>query len=295
MNKSFLSITLMLLFLGITGSTKAQEVKLTLQDAPLTILKDSTTTKKINGVPDHVAGSILLKIKWHAMTLLPNTFNVLKIELMHGSNVKETQTCYSAHSDKTPRCSFWSFTVTQAEADAVGDWKLRVTNSSNNDVNGFNILKEVTDVNPFVSSDILSVFRPDCTPRRLLLTGGRTTISPYTTLEKSIEGIPSRAGEIYIKTKWHTTSLTPNLFHPLKVELMRDGNVVATEEGYSIHAGQKDKVEFKLNKGATTQLQGWKLRITNTLHLEMSGFDIEKGSDANPFVPIFRSTFKPCN
>jgi hypothetical protein len=58
----------------------AQPVKLTLQDAPLIVLKDSSITKKINGIPA-VAGTIRLKIKWHVLSFIPNTFNKLKINL----------------------------------------------------------------------------------------------------------------------------------------------------------------------------------------------------------------------
>lgn len=243
-----------LLMLGLSSSAVAQDIKLTLQDSPLTILKDSTTTKKIVGVPEKVPGAIILKIKRHAMTLIPNTFNTLKIELKHGSNVKETRTCYSAHSDKTPRCSFWSFIFDQTEADA-SNWKLRITNNSNHDVNGFNILKAVTDLNPFVSSDIQSSFRPDCSPRNLSLVG-KATISSHTTVEKALQGILSRAGEIHIRAKWHTASLTPNLFDPLKVELLREGTVVATDEGYSIHSAQK---EGSRSSSTRAQRLNWKV------------------------------------
>lgn len=100
-----------------------------------------------------------------------------------------------------------------------------------------------------------------------------------------------------IRAKWHTEALTPQ-FHPLKVEVLHNGSVVKTDEGYSIHSDQKgklDKIDIRINVGAN-QAGGWKLRITNNGIMDIKDFDIEKGSDLNPFVPSFKSTYTPtCN
>jgi len=278
------------------GTVQAQEIKLTLDDAPLTILKDSTVTKKIIGIPNNSPGHMVLEIKWHVMSLIP-TFNMLKIELLHGSAVMQTTVCYSAHTDKSPRCGYWSFSITETEADKSGDWKLRVSNNSQHDVNGFNIRKEATDLNPFVSSNIESYFVPDCSTKYLRLSGGDVAVSSHATVEKTLSGVLTRPGEMRIRAKWHTEALTPQ-FHPLKVEVLHNGSVVKTDEGYSIHAdqrGQSDKIDIRINVGAN-QATGWKLRITNNGIMDIKDFDIEKSSDLNPFVPSFRSTFKPsCN
>lgn len=60
------------------SSASAQKISLTLQNAPLTILKNSSTTRKINSIPSGIPGTIELRIKWHVMTFIPNTFNKLK-------------------------------------------------------------------------------------------------------------------------------------------------------------------------------------------------------------------------
>lgn len=122
-------------------------------------------------------------------------------------------------------------------------------------------------------------------------------IGPHSTVEKRFDGVTNVAGELHIRAKWHTGASIPNLFNKLKVEVLRDGNVVATDEGYSIHSDQKgktDKIDIRINIGAN-QGVGWKLRIINNENADIKGFAIEKGNDANPFVPSFRSTYKPCS
>lgn len=278
----------------LAGTALAGKTKLTLQDAPLTILKDTTTTKKINGIPDDVAGRIDLRIKWHVMTFIPNVFNKLRIELMHGSRVLLTKECYSKHSDKEPKC-YLSKTVDQTEANAPGDWKLRITNNTAHDVNGFNIEKEITDLNPTVLF-IDSTFEPDCSTRTLALQGGgNTDIGGYASVERELYGIQNRGGEVHLRAKWHTDVITPNVFQRLRVEVLRDGSVTETDYGYSIHSDQKDKLSIRFTVGPNSAK--WKLRITNGEgSLNIKGFNIEKGSDGNPFVPQFSSTFKPaCN
>ncbi len=282
--------------LGVFDETAlAGKTKLTLQDAPLTILKDTTTTKKINGIANNTPGRIDIRIKWHVMTFIPNVFNKLKIELMHGSRVLLTDQCYSKHSDKEPKCYLFK-TVDQTEANASGDWKLRVTNNTVHDVNGFNIEKEVTDLNPTVMF-VDSTFEPDCTARGLTLQGGGSThIAGYSSVERELYGIENRGGEVHIRAKWHTDVITPNVFNRLKVEVLRSGSLIQADYGYSIHSNEKDKLSIKFTVSAN-QTGVWKLRITNgESSLNIKEFNIEKGFDSSPFVPQFKSTFKPaCN
>jgi len=235
----FVILAALCVFTGAAAA--ADKVKLTLQDAPLIILKDSSVTKKINGIPN-VAGSISLKIKWHVLSFIPNTFNKLKVELLHGSRVLATKECYSVHSEKTPKC-----TVTKAiddtEANASGDYKLRVTNNNNDDVNGFNILKEITDINPMVTN-IESTFERDCNIEYPSLRGNNITITGLSTVEIKlhIPGLTKEGGELHIKAKWHGFMyFAPNItsFYPLKVEVLYNGSVVKSDAGYSIHANEK--------------------------------------------------------
>lgn len=291
----FLMLAVLYVFIG---AASAEKTKLTMQDAPLLILKDSSVTKKINGIPD-VAGSISLKIKWHVLSFIPNTFNKLKIELLHGSRVLLTRECYSQHSDKTPKCSI-SKTIDETEANASGDYKLRVTNNNKDDINGFNILKEITDINPAVAN-IESTFERSCNIENPFLSS-EVNISSFSTVEKDFfSGVGINGGVLHLKAKWHGLSLNPSVssFNSLKVEVLHNGSVIKSDEGYSIHSNEKgktNKLDIIINVPATSadQIGGWKLRITNSSADDVTGFNIERGRDPNPFVPFFRSTFDPC-
>jgi len=272
----------------------ANEVTLTLTDGPLTINKNQTVTKKIAGIPTGTPGSIDLKVKWHAMTLIPNVFEKLKIEVLHGTNVVVTSRCYSIHADKTPKCYLFPMTSSDTvEFTRTGEWKLRVTNESNNDVNGFNIQKEGTDLNPNVPG-FVSTFEANCSLRDLGISGAPVDLPPHTSAERELFGPTYGAGAFLIRAKWHTDVITPNVFERLKVELLYNGSVVATAYGYSIHSNEKDKLDLRYSSTGGDVFK-WKLRITNDAGLKVNGFDVEKGGDLNPFVPAFKSTFEPCH
>lgn len=288
--------TFFVLFVSLcifAGAASAQEIILNLEDAPLTVSKNSSKTKRLVGIPNNAPGYLSLEVKWHAKSLIPNTFNKLTVVLLHGSKILKSSECYSDHSDKNPKC-YLSESISQTEANLEGDWKLRVTNDSNDDVDGFNILKESSDLNPFVRS-IKSTFRPECSTRYLQMFP-EVSIGPHSTVEKAFFGLTNIAGELQIKAKWHRDALTPNLFNKLTVDVLREGNVVATDEGYSIHSDQKgktDKIDLKIRVG-NNQAVGWSLRIRNDEYVYIKGFAIQKGNDPNPFVPAFRSVFIPC-
>lgn len=284
------------IFIAFTGTSFAQKIKLTLQDAPLIVLKDSTVTKKLNGIPDDVAGTIDLKIKFHVLSFIPNTFSKVKVELLHGSQVLTSKECYSVHSDKTPKCNITK-AVSDDEARDSGDYKIRVSNNNNDDIGGFNILKEMTDVNPAVAS-IESTFERDCNVRNVTLINN-LNISSHSTVEASLPVLGSSGGVLHIKAKWHGLSLNPTVssFEPLKVEILYDGAVIKSDEGYSIHStekGRTNKIDITINVTPQQNLGRWKIRITNNSLMDASGFDIEKGRDLNPMVPSFKSTFDPC-
>lgn len=271
------------------AAASAQKISLTLQDAPLTILKSSSTTRKINSIPIGTPGMIELSIKWHVMTFVPNTFNKLKIELLHGTSVLAASECYSIHAVPTPRCLIFK-RIDQNEANAPGDWKLRITNNTGHDVNGFNIRKESTDLNPLVPS-IVTTFEPDCSVRSLQVY--EFEVATDGTVRRAILGIPNMAGAVHIRAKWHTDVLTPNIFNPLTVSVLRDGTLVTADYGHSIHSDNRDKIDIRFTVAPLLNgSSSWAVEVQNR-RLKIKQFGIEKGSDPNPFVPQFKSTFTP--
>ncbi len=274
-------------------AASATNIVLNLENAPLKIDRNRSVVKRIIGIPKNAPGKLELTMKWHAKSLIPNTFNKLTIVLLHGSGAVETlSNCYSKHADKTPRCVLF-FQISQTEANRAGDWKLQITNNSDHDVDGFNIVKESSDLNPFVPN-IKSFFTPDCSARNLSLAASTgLDVSKRSTAETTLFGVTSIAGEIQIRAKWHTDTLTSNIFHKLTVEVLYNGNVVASDEGYSIHSNQKDKLNIKVKVGMD-QANSWKIRLKNDSESNIRRFDIKKGSDPNPFVPVFQSVYVPC-
>ena len=306
-NKTSLSAIariLSLLIIGIlTVSVSARSgFPLSLQDAPLSIPKSSSITRKLVGIPFGIEGTIWFEIKWHVNTFLP-TYNSLKIELLHGSTVLKTDQCYSVHSDKTPKCSY-SFVFNQAESLKSLDWKLRVTNNSLHDVNGFNVKKEITDLNPLVRDYSITVFTPICRGRDddLRLSGyAAFDIAANSAVEQVMQILYGQPGVLNIKAKWHTEgfmnvreAITPT-YLDLKLSLFDEAGALVKETTcFSYHSPKTPKCSFSANvpPGGSDRRQ-WKLRIENRHSTKITGFDIRKGSDLNPLVPGFVSTFKP--
>lgn len=136
-------------------------VKLDLEGAgTTTITKGGTVTRKIFGI-GNTAGVLRLKAKWHALSVIPNTFNGLKIELLKPNGmVARTGTYFSVHSNKSPKFDL-VFNISQADAQMPGNWSLRITNNSNFEVIGFNIVRESAEVNPLVPA-FFSTFKANC-------------------------------------------------------------------------------------------------------------------------------------
>lgn len=136
-------------------------VKLDLEGAgTTTITKGGTVTRKIFGI-GNTAGVLRLKAKWHALAVIPNTFNGLKIELLKpNGTVARTGTYFSLHSNKSPKFDL-AFNISQADAQMPGNWSLRITNNSNFEVIGFNIVRESAEVNPLVPA-FFSTFKANC-------------------------------------------------------------------------------------------------------------------------------------
>jgi hypothetical protein len=132
-----------------------------MEGSPLTLNKDSSATRDMTGV-QRKKGLISLNAKWHTATLIPNVFVKLKIELLRpDGSVATGGSFYSRHapSDKTPRF-FPYYRMTLTDAGMSGTWKIRVTNNSNEKIEGFDIEKG-DDVNPFVFA-FVSTYREDC-------------------------------------------------------------------------------------------------------------------------------------
>lgn len=277
-----------------TGAAFADDINLDMEGTTATIPKGNTVNRKLYGIPSGIPGSLKMKMKWHAVNIIPNTFNMLKVELLHGSSVLKTTTCYSIHSNKTPKCNF-TFNVSQTEADKSGNWSLRVTNNSNDEVIGFNIEKG-SDINPLVPS-FKSVYTPNCPDTiNLDMEGTTLTLGKGNTQTRKLYKIGKSAGVLRLKAKWHAVNIIPNTFNALKIELLKpNGQVARTGTYYSIHSNKTPKFDYSYNiSAADAALPGdWSLRITNNSGFEVIGFNIEKeGSEINPLVPQFDSTYK---
>lgn len=289
---------LMAMTMIFSGAAMADAVNLNMEGTTATVPKGNTITRKIFNIPDGFPGTLNLKLKWHAVNIIPNTFNPLKIEIKHGNATLRTDNCYSIHSNKSDKCSF-AINVSETEADRDGNWTLVVTNNSNDEVIGFNIQKE-NDVNPLVPN-FKSTFTPNCPDTvNLDMEGTTLTLGKGNTQERRIFGIGRNAGTIRLRAKWHAVNIIPNTFNALKIEVLKPNGTIA-ESGtyYSIHSNRSPKFDITLNISQTdASLSGaWKLRITNNSGDEVIGFNIAKESgEINPLVPSFTSTYKAtCN
>lgn len=286
--------TAALILTVMTGSSFADNINLDMEGSTATIPKGNTVDRKIFGIPAGIPGSLKLKMKWHAVNLIPNTFNSLKVQVRHGSDVLKTTTCYSVHSNKSPKCDI-TMDVSQAVANQPGNWSLRITNNSNDEVMGFNIEKG-NDINPLVPN-FKSFYTPDCPSTvNLDMEGTTLTLGKGNTQTRKIYGIGKAAGVLNMKAKWHAVNVIPNTFNALKIELLKpNGNVAKTGTYYSVHSNKTPKFDFSYTiTAADAALPGnWSLRITNNSNDEVMGFNIEKeGGEINPLVPNFFSSYK---
>jgi len=279
------------------GVAFADDINLDMEGTTATIPKGNTVTRKIFGI-EKFGGTLKMRYKWHAVNIIPNTFNPLKIVIKHGSTVLNTKTsCYSNHSNKTPKCNI-DLTISQAEAEKSGDWKIEITNNSADEVVGFDIRKG-NDINPLVPN-FKSVYTPNCPNTvNLDLEGADTaTITKGGTVTRKIYGIGSSPGTMVLRFKWHAVNIIPNTFNPLKIEVFdTKGNKVSSLSGssfYSFHSNKSPKYDktFEITAANLGGNQQWKVVITNNSNDEVIGFNLAKGSDINPLVGNFKSTYK---
>lgn len=277
----------------LAGTTFADDIRLNMEGSTATVPKGNTITRKLFGVPDF-GGTLKLRYKWHAVSLIPNTFNFMKVVVRKGSTTLSTKSaCYSTHASLAPKCDL-TLTVSNATANSPGDWLLIVTNNSGDEVIGFDIEKG-SDINPFIPS-FRSVYTPNCPSTiNLDLEGAdTTTITKGATVTRKIFGVGNNAGNVVLKAKWHAINILPT-FAALKIDVLRpNGTPHSSSTYYSIHSSSSPKFELAFNiTAAQAALPGdWSLRITNNSGFEVIGFNIARGSDINPLVPRFGSTYK---
>lgn len=288
-------VTIAFVFVVLTGSVFADDIKLDMEGTTATIPKGNTVVRKIYGIPSF-GGSLKIRYKWHAVNLIPNTFNALKVQIKKGSTLISSKTaCYSTHSNKSPKCDLTQ-SITNAQATASGVWTIVITNNSNDEVLGFNIEKG-SDINPLVPN-FRSVYTPNCpnTVNLDLEGAGTATITKGGIVNRKLYGIGKSPGVLVLKAKWHAVNVILNTFNPLRIELMKpNGTVAQSGTFYSFHSNKSPKLNLTYNINATdAALAGnWSLRITNNSNDETIGFNITKESgDLNPLVPSFNSTYK---
>lgn len=289
-------VLLMTIILTIfTGIALADDVNIRMEGSTATIPKGNTVTRKIIGIPK-IEGTVKLKFKWHAVHIIPNTFNALKVVFKHGTTTLKTQnSCFSNHSNKTPKCNF-DLNISRAEAEKTANWTLEVTNNSGEEVISFDIEKG-SDINPAVPN-FKSVYSPNCpNTKNLDMEGTTATITKGGTVTRKIYGISDAPGTLTLKLKWHAVHIVPNTFNQLKIDVYdTKGNRVSALSGnfYSFHGNRTPKYDktYQIIDANLGGNQGWKIVVTNNSDYEVVDFNIEKGSDIIPTVPAFRSTYK---
>ena len=289
------------IFFAFTGAALADDLKLDMEGTTASIAKGNTVERKITGIPLGVPGTLKLKLKWNARAILP-TYNTLKIEVQHrGSTIVRPIECYSIHADETQKCIF-SVPISQDEANLNGDWKLKATNNSEQEVVGFNIEKESGELN-FLIPSFKSVFTTNCPDSILLdLEGSTLTLQKGNTAERKILGMRYSigGGVLRLKLKWHAFNFfNIPTYNKLKIELF-DSNQNRVDSGsgsfFSIHAPSDKTPKYDLVINVTTaQKSGnsdWKLVVTNNSDQDITGFNLRNQGDFNPLVPQFDSSFK---
>lgn len=116
--------------------------------------------------------------------------------------------------------------------------------------------------------------------------------------ETKIFGVFNQPGRLRLKAKWHVPAIFPNTFARLSILVQRpdDSTANSSPRNYnSIHYNEgTNKFNIVYNvRVADVGSENWKLKITNNSDHNIENFNIEKGNDANPFVPAFKSTFTP--
>jgi hypothetical protein len=133
-------------------------VNLDMEGSTLTVLKGNTQERRLYNI-GAANGDVDMMMKFHAASLIPNTFHRLKVEVMNGTSVVASSNCYSIHAwnSLTPQCIF-NF---QTGSRPTNAWKLRVTNSASDDAKEFDI-RRGSDPNPFINATWESHYKARC-------------------------------------------------------------------------------------------------------------------------------------
>lgn len=295
-----------LLMLAASGKTFADTKDLYLQEGGFDIASGGTIQRIIAGTSGFT-GTMRLKAAFHVDAGF-HEFAQLRLELLKVKvNSSETRSvyttsCYSIHapSDKSPKCDA-AITINNATADFPGTYVLKVTNNSGLRIKEFNIKK--VGLNPLVP-DFKSTFTENCPSSvNLDMEGSTFALDKDSSATRDLLGVSRKEGVIKLQAKWHTATLIPNVFVKLKVELLRpNGTVADSATSYSTHAPSdkqpsfRNSMHYEMTQADAGMTGTWRIRVTNNSNERIEGFNIEKGSDSNPFVRDFKSTYKAnCN
>lgn len=243
-------------------------------------------------------GKIRLKAAFHVDSGF-NQFEKLRIEIKKGTQSIFMSNCYSIHAPAnfTPKCDL-TIPISEEIADIRDNYVLKIHNNSGKRIKGFNINKK--DFDPLVP-DFKSTFTTECPSEvSLRLDGAPLTLEKGEARTREIIGISNKKGRIVIQAKWHTVTLIPNFFVQLKVELLKpNGSVARSGNFYSFHAPLSLSprlynlaISYPLTQSDSEMTGRWKIRVTNISNDKIDGFDIKKGTDGNPAVKSFISTYK---
>jgi hypothetical protein len=129
----------------------------------------------------------------------------------------------------------------------------------------------------------------------LNMQGSTATIPKGNTVTRNLYNIPSGIpGTLRLKLKWHAVNVFPT-YNRLKIQVKHGNSTLKTTSCYSMHANKSPKCSITMSISQTEANKSgtWKIIATNNSGFEVVGFDIEKGSDINPLVPGFKSTYTP--
>ena len=296
----FLKIIL-LLTIVLTGNIFADTSDLFLEAAGGASSKfdvgSGGTIERFIGGMSAFPGKIRLKAGFHVDSGF-GEFEKIRLEITKGTASVYSGSCYSIHapSDKSPKCDL-TINVSSTTADTDGAYLLKVINNSGKRIKDFSIRKLGFDLS---MPDFKSTFTPDCPNSvKLDMEGTTLTLNKNSSATRDITGIQRKEGKIFFQAKWHTATLIPNVFVKLKIELLKpDGSVAKTWNYYSAHAPSEKSPSFRIPvtydmTQTDADMRGnWKIKVTNDSNEKIENFNIEKGSDGNPFVRAFNSTYK---
>ena len=181
---------------------------------------------------------------------------------------------------------FVDLSVTVGSCNQTGQYHVRVSNDSTENRQAGVVSSGILDGEIFASTS-----DPE---NRTLSMSGFSLIDLDRGDEKTVSiGSIAKPGTINLMGKWHVPGLIPT-FKPLKIYLLRPNGTTATSGTYySIHSNTGPKLDtyYPVTSEDVAQTGSWKLKIVNGSDSRIESFNIKKGSDPNPFVPSFASSF----